>query len=86
MITARFTNENAASAPNEIIDATVLRLMNSAVRPNTPTTTFATTGVRYRGCRRANTGFGRLPSRPIANRIRETLAWLAIAQAKQAAT
>ena len=39
-----------------------------------------------RGCRRAKTGFGRLPSRPIAKMIRETLAWLAIAQAKHADT
>ena len=38
MITERFTNENAASAPKLIIDDTVVRLMKSAVSPNTPTT------------------------------------------------
>ena len=86
MITARFTNENAASAPKEIIDDTVARLMNSAVRPKKPTSTLPVTGVRKRGCRRKKIGRGRLPSRPIANRIRETLACDAIAHANAPAT
>src|SRR4051812_16910215 len=86
LITARLTNENAASAPKLIIEDTVARLMNSAVRPNRPTTRFAVTGVRYVGCRRAKNPLGRLPSRPMANRMRATEAWLAIAHANAPAT
>jgi hypothetical protein len=46
----------------------------------------ATTGVQDSGCRRAKTERAREPSRPIANRMRDTLARLAIAHAKQPAT
>src|SRR5215217_4661652 len=86
LITARFTNENAARAPKEIIEETVARLMNRAVSPNRPTIRLAVTGVRYLRCRRKNSGRGRLPSRPMAKRIRDTLAWLAIAHANAPAT
>ena len=66
LITARLTNENAASAPKLIIEDTVVRLMTRAVSPIAPTRTLPTTGVRKRGCSQPNTGRGRLPSRPMA--------------------
>ena len=61
--------------------------MNSAERPNAPTMRLAVTGVRYFGSEaREDRARGRLPSRPMAKRMRDTLAWLAIAQAKHPAT
>ena len=60
--------------------------MNSADSDTMPTASVARTGVRNRACRWPNTRSGSTRSRPIANSTRVTLAWPAIALAKQPAT
>ena len=59
--------------------------MNSADSDTMPTASVARTGVRNRAWV-AEYAFGQHRSRPIANSTRVTLAWPAIALAKQPAT
>ena len=85
MITARFTAENANSAPKLIMLATVSRLINSAISENRLTSMIALAGTRFFVTSLPNT-LGNAPSRPMANSTRDTLAWETIAEAKQPAT
>ena len=84
-MTDRLTKENATRAPKLIIAAASSRLMNSATNETAPTTRMARTGVRKRTLSCPKTRRGRTPSRPMAYRIRDTLACEAMAEAKHPA-
>ena len=72
MITDRLTAENATSAPKLTSAINTVRSIHSATSEITDTTRMANTGVAKRADTYPNTLRGRIPSRPIANRIRDT--------------
>ena len=86
MITARLTAENATSAPKLIIDARVVRSITTASSEISDTRTIAVVGVLYRAESTPNTRRGKIPSRPMLKRMRDTEACEASADPAAPAT
>ncbi len=86
MITDRLTAENATSAPKLTSAISTVRSIHSASSEITDTTRIANVGVAKRTETWPNTLRGRIPSRPIANRIRDTDACDVSADPMQPAT